>query len=59
MHRDFWNRDSGQSPQRKEGQKGFSFNIDNDTALILALILLLQREKSDPILTIALLYILS
>lgn len=59
MHRDFWYEGNGKSPQRKEGRQVFSVNIDNDTALILALILLLQREKSDPILTIALLYILS
>ncbi len=59
MHRDFWQEKVGQTPYRKDGRQGSSFSIDSDTALILALVLLLQREKNDPILTLALLYILS
>ncbi len=59
MHRDFWQEEKGQSGRRREARQGLSFNMDSDTALILALVLLLQREKSDPILTVALLYILS
>ena len=59
MHRDFWQEKGGHSPYKKNVQQKPSFSIDSDTALILALVLLLQREKSDPLLTLALLYILS
>lgn len=59
MHQDFWRNGRDCSAPKKDGRTILPFNSDGDTLLILALILLLQREGSDPILTVALLYILS
>lgn len=58
MHRDFWQTERFSPPQKQNRQRSF-MNIDSDTALILFLVLILQKEKSDPLLTMALLYILT
>lgn len=58
MHRDFWQAEAHSPPQRQNRQRPF-MNIDSDTALILFLVLILQKEKNDPLLTMALLYILT
>lgn len=59
MHRDFWAGDADISSDKSRNRKELPFKMDSDTALILALVLLLQRENADPILTLALLYILT
>lgn len=52
----------GRKPQnvgRVPEQITLSDIVDKDTALIFSLILLLKKEKRDPILILALLYILT
>ena len=52
----------GRKPQnvgRVPGQITLSDIVDKDTALIFSLILLLKKENRDPMLILALLYILT
>ena len=58
MHRDFWQ--NSRSPFMSAGRNSTPlFPADSDTALILGIILLLTTEKTDPVLLLALIYILS
>lgn len=59
MHRDFWQGEKHLIEPKRASRQGPFANIDSDTALILSIILLLQKENSDPMLTMALLYILT
>ncbi len=45
-------------PQNTKGQLPFT-DIDEDTALILLIILIIIKDKGDPLLILALLYILA
>lgn len=59
--RDFWNSRNHEHlppPITKVHSRPNFLNMDNDTALILTLIMLLKNEGADSLLLMALLYIL-